>query len=139
VHAILLNGWTLLLGSFGTVLTVVGFIWRKRSPASGSSLFRRLAQTVSAIYRLQLAEGDLDAANQSLLRKDQIVTDLREQVADDRKELEWLREEIERMRGRSGYPESSQDTRSFEQSSDSFTGPRGARIRKKRTTSGTSR
>lgn len=122
----LFPGWT-TTGVAGTVATVLIAVWRRvRSSPSAPSLLTRLAQAVSAIGRLQIAEEDMAAMKRSLLQREEDNQYLRDRRAEDRAEIESLNAEINRLRSLVASVPSPP-------SSGGFTGKRGGRTRKKPT------
>jgi hypothetical protein len=116
-------------GVLGLVLAAAGTIWRKISgpPRSGLPWYKSVAQAASAIFRLQIAEGDLDSVMGSLLLERQEGDSLRLQLRAERTENQRLRDEIARQ-------PPSPTTASSDVSSDGSTRKRGTRPRRRRIT-----
>ena len=119
-----------VLGIGGTLVSVGIALWRRLAPPRAPdqpSLYVRFFRAISAIGRLQMAEGDLDYAKESLLWKDQ-------QLHLSLDENQRLAQENERLRSEIGRLTSSPDPVSSTPSTAGYTERRGVRPRKKPTT-----
>jgi uncharacterized small protein (DUF1192 family) len=120
-------GWT-ITGFASTALAVLLALWKRTAsaPTGSDSWATRLLRNLSALYRLQIAEGDLDRAKASILLSESLIANRDRAIADLMSEIEYLRGELLKKT-------SSRTTPSSDASSVGSTGRRGVKTPKKPT------